>query len=277
MLRYLRRLADFDIALDRSMIPLGSCTMKLNAAAEMEPISWPEFAGHAPVRPGRPGGRLPGADRVARAPAGRAHRLRRGLGAAERRLAGRAGRAARHPRLPRLPRRRRPRRLPDPGVGARHQRGQRGAGRAARRGGQVRRRRRRRPRRPAGQAGGARGPRRGDHDHLPVHGTASTSRTSATSARPCTRRAARCTSTGRTSTRWSGWPRRAGLRRRRVAPEPAQDVLHPARRRRPRRRAGGGPRAPGGLPARPRQRAARSRPRPTGRPASCPSPGPTSR
>jgi glycine dehydrogenase len=37
MLRYLRRLADFDIALDRSMIPLGSCTMKLNAAAEMEP------------------------------------------------------------------------------------------------------------------------------------------------------------------------------------------------------------------------------------------------
>src|SRR5215472_5348829 len=44
MLRYLRRLADFDIALDRSMIPLGSCTMKLNAAAEMEPVSWPEFA-----------------------------------------------------------------------------------------------------------------------------------------------------------------------------------------------------------------------------------------
>src|SRR5581483_12468290 len=44
MLRYLRRLADFDIALDRSMIPLGSCTMKLNAAAEMEPVSWPGFA-----------------------------------------------------------------------------------------------------------------------------------------------------------------------------------------------------------------------------------------
>ena len=57
MLRYLRRLADFDIALDRSMIPLGSCTMKLNAAAEMEPISWPEFAAAAPVRPGRAGRR----------------------------------------------------------------------------------------------------------------------------------------------------------------------------------------------------------------------------
>jgi glycine dehydrogenase len=51
MLRYLRRLSDFDIALDRSMIPLGSCTMKLNAAAEMEPISWPEFAGLHPFAP----------------------------------------------------------------------------------------------------------------------------------------------------------------------------------------------------------------------------------
>jgi glycine dehydrogenase len=51
MLRYLRRLADRDIALDRSMIPLGSCTMKLNAAAEMEAISWPEFAGLHPFAP----------------------------------------------------------------------------------------------------------------------------------------------------------------------------------------------------------------------------------
>jgi len=51
MLRYLRRLSDFDIALDRSMIPLGSCTMKLNAAAEMEPISWPEFARVHPLAP----------------------------------------------------------------------------------------------------------------------------------------------------------------------------------------------------------------------------------
>ena len=51
MLRYLRRLSDYDIALDRSMIPLGSCTMKLNATAEMEPISWPEFAGLHPFVP----------------------------------------------------------------------------------------------------------------------------------------------------------------------------------------------------------------------------------
>jgi glycine dehydrogenase len=51
MMRYLRRLADSDIALDRSMIPLGSCTMKLNAAAEMEPVSWPEFAALHPFAP----------------------------------------------------------------------------------------------------------------------------------------------------------------------------------------------------------------------------------
>jgi glycine dehydrogenase len=51
LLRYLRRLADFDLALDRSMIPLGSCTMKLNAAAEMEPITWPQFANLHPFAP----------------------------------------------------------------------------------------------------------------------------------------------------------------------------------------------------------------------------------
>ncbi|QXJ19548.1 aminomethyl-transferring glycine dehydrogenase [Actinomadura graeca] len=51
MLRYLRRLQDKDIALDRSMIPLGSCTMKLNATTEMEPVTWPEFAGIHPFAP----------------------------------------------------------------------------------------------------------------------------------------------------------------------------------------------------------------------------------
>jgi glycine dehydrogenase len=51
MLRYLRRLSDFDLALDRSMIPLGSCTMKLNATTEMEPISWPEYANMHPFAP----------------------------------------------------------------------------------------------------------------------------------------------------------------------------------------------------------------------------------
>ena len=51
MLRYLRALSDRDLALDRTMIPLGSCTMKLNATVEMEPISWPEFATIHPFAP----------------------------------------------------------------------------------------------------------------------------------------------------------------------------------------------------------------------------------
>ncbi|BEP96892.1 aminomethyl-transferring glycine dehydrogenase (plasmid) [Acidovorax sp. A79] len=51
MLRYIRQLSDKDLALDRSMIPLGSCTMKLNATSEMIPITWPEFAGVHPFAP----------------------------------------------------------------------------------------------------------------------------------------------------------------------------------------------------------------------------------
>jgi glycine dehydrogenase len=51
MLRYIRQLSDKDLALDRSMIPLGSCTMKLNATSEMIPITWPEFAQPHPFAP----------------------------------------------------------------------------------------------------------------------------------------------------------------------------------------------------------------------------------
>ena len=51
MLRYIRQLSDKDLALDRSMIPLGSCTMKLNATSEMIPITWPEFANVHPFAP----------------------------------------------------------------------------------------------------------------------------------------------------------------------------------------------------------------------------------
>jgi glycine dehydrogenase len=51
MMRYMRRLADRDLALDRAMIPLGSCTMKLNSAAEMMPITWPDFSNIHPFAP----------------------------------------------------------------------------------------------------------------------------------------------------------------------------------------------------------------------------------
>ncbi len=51
MLRYIRRLSDKDLALDRTMIPLGSCTMKLNATSEMIPVTWPEFANIHPFAP----------------------------------------------------------------------------------------------------------------------------------------------------------------------------------------------------------------------------------
>lgn len=60
MLRYLRRLADRDYALDRGMIPLGSCTMKLNATTEMEPVTWPEFG---QMHPSRRSSRPPGISR----------------------------------------------------------------------------------------------------------------------------------------------------------------------------------------------------------------------
>ena len=100
MLRYLRRLSDLDYALDRGMIPLGSCTMKLNATTEMEPVTWPEFANMHPFAPDAQTagyreliGQLEGV-------AGRGDRVRRGQRAAQRRVAGRAGRAAGDPRLP---------------------------------------------------------------------------------------------------------------------------------------------------------------------------------
>ena len=97
MMRYLRSLADKDIALDRSMIPLGSCTMKLNAAAEMEPITWPEFARQHPFAPASD---TPGLRRLIadlEDVADPAHRIRRGVAATQRRLAGGVRRAAGDP------------------------------------------------------------------------------------------------------------------------------------------------------------------------------------
>ena len=148
LLRYLRRLADMDIALDRSMIPLGSCTMKLNATTEMAAVTWPELG---QLHPFCPPEQAEGYRELITSPRGVArgdHRLRPRLAPAQRRLAGRAGRAPRHPRLPRVARRARPRRVPHPELGPRHQRRVGGDGRHAGGRGGVRRRRQRRPRRP---------------------------------------------------------------------------------------------------------------------------------
>ena len=214
MLRYLRRLADFDIALDRSMIPLGSCTMKLNATTEMEPITWPEFAGLHPFAPADAGRRLRRADR------------RPGAGwlaeitgydavsrAAQRRVAGRAGRAAGHPRLP-------PVRgaagadvclIPESAHGT-------NAASAVLAGLRV----------VVVKCGADGAIDLGDL-RAKLAGTRARSPRSWSPTRPptaCSRRpsrevcdgrarrpAARCTSTGPTSTRWSGWPGRAGSAR----------------------------------------------------------------
>jgi glycine dehydrogenase len=114
LLRYIRKLSDRDLALDRTMIPLGSCTMKLNATAEMEAISWPEFAS---IHPFAPDSQTAGWRELISGPRSRPcrdHRLRPGVHPAQRRFPGRARRPAGDPRLPPLPRRRAAQRLPDP-------------------------------------------------------------------------------------------------------------------------------------------------------------------
>ena len=95
MLRYIRGLNRGTCRSWHSMIPLGSCTMKLNAAAEMFPVSWPEFARIHPFAPIRPDAGLPEAFRAAGNLAGGNHRLCRRLPAAQCRVAGRIRRVAR--------------------------------------------------------------------------------------------------------------------------------------------------------------------------------------
>ncbi len=108
------------------MIPLGSCTMKLNATTEMMPITWPEFGAHPSVRAAGPGGGLSTAARAS---------LRRwlaeitgfdgDLAAAERRQPGRVRGAADHPEVSCRARPGAPQDLSDPSLGARHQSGKR--------------------------------------------------------------------------------------------------------------------------------------------------------
>ena len=235
----------------------------------------------APLRTRRRLHRAAGADRRARAVAGRDHRLRRRQRAAQRREPGRARRAAGDPRLPPLPRRRAAHRVPDPVQRPRHERRQRRDGRSRRGGRRHRRPWQRRRRRPHGQARQGRRPPGRDHAHLPVD---------ARRVRGSDRRDLRCRPRGRRAgvrrRRQPQRPRRhrqaRPLRGRRQPPQPAQDVLHPPRRRRTRRRPGRRARPPRPVPARsparrpgtaggsvsPRRRSAR--------PASCRSPGPTS-
>ena len=128
MLRYLRGLSDKDLALDRSMIPLGSCTMKLNATSEMIPITWPEFAHIASVRARRAARRLrrcsarSSSDGCAQATGYAGVSLQPNAGS-QGEYAGllviRAWHASRGEA--------RARRLPDPRIGARHQPGERAA------------------------------------------------------------------------------------------------------------------------------------------------------
>ena len=214
MLRYLRTLADRDYALDRGMIPLGSCTMKLNATTEMEPVTNPGFAD---IHPFAPQDQFDGYTALfddLRVLAGRDHRLRRRVAAAQRRFAGRVRGAAGDPQLPRGERARASRRLPHPRQRARHQRCQRGDGRDARRRGQDRRRASARstwttcaPRSPST-------PTAWPRSWSPTRPRTACSRSTSPRCAPwSTTPAGRSTSTAPTSTRWSGWPVRDGSAR----------------------------------------------------------------
>jgi glycine dehydrogenase len=114
MLRYLHRLQAKDLSLTTSMIPLGSCTMKLNATTEMIPVTWPEFGAMHPFAPAGSGGGYQRCSRDLEAGSPRSPASRR-VAAAERRLAGRVRGPARDPRLP-PGRGQGSARVPDPGV-----------------------------------------------------------------------------------------------------------------------------------------------------------------
>ena len=149
-MRYIRGLERKDIGLDTSMIPLGSCTMKLNAAAEMLPVSWPEFAR---IHPFVPSDQAAGYHAAVRASSRRRSAEITGLAgrvaAAELRRAGRVRRPAGDPACHRDRGEGHAQRRADPAVRARHQPGERGDGRHAGRRRRLRAERQRRRRRSA--------------------------------------------------------------------------------------------------------------------------------
>ena len=250
MLRYLRRLADADYALDRGMIPLGSCTMKLNATTEMEPITWPEFAGLHPFAPTTHAAgtrqlvadlerwlaEITGYDAVSLQPNAGSQGELAGLLAirAYHRSRGETGRDVCL--------------IPSSAHGT-------NAASAVMAGLRVIVVR-------CDELGNvdlddlrakiarARRPTRRDHDHLSFDPR----RIRRSSRRPVRTRARR-RRTGLRGRREPQRPRRTlptrPVRSRRQPPQPPQDLLHPARRRRPRSRAGRRPRPPRALPAQP--------------------------
>ena len=250
MLRYIRMLSDKDLALDRSMIPLGSCTMKLNATSEMIPITWPEFANIHPFCPADQREGYAAARPAAARLAVRCHWLRWHQPATQRGQPGRVRRPAGHQGLARKPWRQPPQHLPDPLQRPRHQPGLGPDGGHAGGGDQVRRQRQRGHGRPESRLRKAQRQPGRHHDHLPQHTRRvrnhgeGTVRPGAQPRWPCLR--GRCQ-----HERPGGCGRPRRIRRRREPPEPAQDLLHPPRRWRPRcwpRLRGGRPRA---LPAGP--------------------------
>jgi glycine cleavage system pyridoxal-binding protein P len=284
MLRYLKRLQNRDLALDHAMIPLGSCTMKLNARRRDDPGVVARVRPDASLRPARPGAGLRRTDHRAGEPAQGDHRLRCRLHAAEFRRAGRIRRAGIDPPLPGSQRPGRAQHLPDPEVGPRHQPGHGADVRAGSGRGGLRRQRQRRCRRPQGQSRAARREPVLPDDHLPLHPR----RVRRVGARHLRHRACprRAGVHGRRQPQCPGRPLPPGRhRRRRLAHQPAQDLRHPARRR----RSGHGPdrtqgasRALDGQPcgagsSRSPRRPARGFRRALGaRPPSCRSPGCTS-
>ena len=251
MLRYLRTLSARDYALDRGMIPLGSCTMKLNATTEMEPVSMPGFADLHPFAPAADAEGYRELIEQLEAWLAEVDRLRPRLDPAERRLAGRAGRAAGDPRLPPRQRRRGARDvclIPSSAHGT-------NAASAVMAGMQV-------VVVKAADDGSV------DLDDLRALCEKHADTLAAIMVTyPSTHGAYEDTITelcrivheaggqvyvdGANLNALLGYARPGRVRRRRLPPEPAQDLLHPARRRRPGRRSGRRARAPRAVPARP--------------------------
>ena len=258
MLRYIKRLEARDLSLTAAMIPLGSCTMKLNATTEMMPVSWREFNRLHPFAPRdqAAGYQLLFSQleyQLAEITGFAAVSL-----AAQRRLAGRIRRTARHPRLSPGEGRGSPDDLSDPPIRARDQPRERRDGRDAGGAGQERRAGQRGCGRPSREGGGAQGHAGRPDGDVPLHPRRV--RGLHPGDLPDRPRARRPGLHGRRQHERAGGPLPAGRRRRRrLSPEPAQDVLHSPRRR----RAGHGPdrrrEASGAVPAGPSGRGARSR------------------